>query len=270
MTDPHAQQPFPQQPGQPGHGYPPPGHGMPGDAAGPPGYGTPPGYGAGQPVYGTAPNYGAGQPGYGTPPGYGPGQPGFGAPPPGYGAPQPGYGAPPPGAGYGYPAGPGYQPYGYGPPYASWPARVGGAVVDALIVGVPAAIFYSIGIAVGSTSVTCTADEGPYSYSQTCSGGLSGVGVALIAVGGLIALVGGLYLLFLEGRTGQTPGKKVVGIRLVREADGQPLGFGMALVRRICHILDTVPCYLGWLWPLWDDKRQTFADKILNTIVVKV
>ena len=27
-------------------------------------------------------------------------------------------------------------------------------------------------------------------------------------------------------------------------------------------------CYLGWLWPLWDRRNQTFADKIMNTVVI--
>jgi len=27
-------------------------------------------------------------------------------------------------------------------------------------------------------------------------------------------------------------------------------------------------CYLGWFWPIWDRKRQTFADKIMRTVVV--
>ncbi len=219
MTDPHAQQPFPQQPGQ----------------------GTPP-------------------PGYGSPEsGYGTGQPGYGAPPPGYGPPQ-----------GGYPPAPGYQPYGPPPPYAGWGARVGAALIDGLIIGVPAAIFYVLGIVVGSTDMTCTTDDGPGSYSTSCSGGLSAGGVILMLIGALIALAGGLYLLYREGVTGQTPGKKVLGIKLIREADGQVIGFGMSIVRRICHVVDGIPCYLGYLWPLWDQKRQTFADKILNTIVVKV
>jgi hypothetical protein len=42
----------------------------------------------------------------------------------------------------------------------------------------------------------------------------------------------------------------------------------MAFVRQICHILDALPCYLGFLWPLWDRKCQTFADKIMHTLVV--
>ena len=34
------------------------------------------------------------------------------------------------------------------------------------------------------------------------------------------------------------------------------------------HILDAIPCYVGLLWPLWDNKRQTFADKILKMVVL--
>ena len=33
------------------------------------------------------------------------------------------------------------------------------------------------------------------------------------------------------------------------------------------HILDALPCYLGYLWPR-DRKRQTFADKIVKTVVI--
>jgi len=47
---------------------------------------------------------------------------------------------------------------------------------------------------------------------------------------------------------------------------GRPIG-GMAFVRDLTHILDSLACYLGWLWPLWDAKRQTFADKLIKTVV---
>jgi uncharacterized RDD family membrane protein YckC len=46
------------------------------------------------------------------------------------------------------------------------------------------------------------------------------------------------------GRTGQSWGKKVVGIRLVRESDLRPIGAGMAFVRDITHIVDGF-FYLG-------------------------
>ncbi len=41
-------------------------------------------------------------------------------------------------------------------------------------------------------------------------------------------------------------------------------------LRDLAHVLDSLPFYIGWLWPLWDTKRQTFADKVVKTVVVTV
>ena len=252
------------------YGGPPPGYDQaPGSQ---PSYGQSPG---GQPGYGQ-PSYGQsgyGQPGYGQS-GYGQhgyGQPGYGQH--GYGQPygrQPAYGEPPPGYGEYHPPAPGYgySPRGFGPPYASWLQRVGAAVLDGLLIGIPAWILDFIGNLAGSNPVTCSTD---IDGSRYCTGGgLNTTGAVLVGLAALIGLIGGIYLLYLEGTTGQTPGKRVLGIKLIREADGQVMGFWWAVLRSICHILDSLPCYLGYLWPLWDDKRQTFADKIMKTIVVKV
>ncbi|MFD4556441.1 RDD family protein [Streptomyces sp. NPDC058469] len=197
------------------------------------------------------PNNPYGQPqqppqGYGQPQG----QPGYGQPQqpqgqPGYGYPQ---GAPqgvPPQQGYGYPQQPGYPGYqqaGYGatPPYANWGQRFLGTLVDALVFIVP--------------------------YILIIVGRGNG---ALTAIGGILIIGLAIWQLIREGRTGQTVGKQALGIRLVRESDGQPLGVGMAFVRRLAHFLDSIACYLGWLWPAWDAKRQTFADKVCGSIVIR-
>ena len=164
--------------------------------------------------------------------------PGGGAP--GYGTPAtpPGYetGAPPPaygGYGGGVPAAPGQWA---GPPLAGWAERVGAYLVDMLVIIVP------------------------------------GVILGLISeVLGVIAYLGiWIYLMYMQGTTGQTVGKKVLNIKLLREADGQVVGVGLSIGRAILHVVDGIPCYLGYLWPLWDAKKQTFADKILKTVVVKV
>lgn len=191
-------------------------------------------------------------------------------PPPGYGPPQ--Y----PQAGYGQPVHgqPGYGPpqygaYGMQPPpsaYASWLQRVGAYLVDALCL-VPFYIVAAIGLGIagagGATSTDAygnvTADFGPGA-----------------AIGFLIAALGylGIFVfilwnqIFRQGRTGWSIGKQVLSIRLVDEQTGQPIGAGMNFVRQICHVLDALACYLGYLWPLWDAKRQTFADKIMHTVVI--
>jgi uncharacterized RDD family membrane protein YckC len=70
------------------------------------------------------------------------------------------------------------------------------------------------------------------------------------------------------GTTGQSLGKKLLGMKLISESTGQPIGPAMAFVRDLCHIIDSAICYVGYLFPLWDDKRQTIADKIVSTVVV--
>ena len=48
------------------------------------------------------------------------------------------------------------------------------------------------------------------------------------------------------------------------------VGAGLSVGRYFVHVIDSVPCIpLGYLWPLWDAKKQTFADKVLGTLVIK-
>ena len=73
-----------------------------------------------------------------------------------------------------------------------------------------------------------------------------------------------------QGRTGQTIGKSAMGTYVVRESRRpvhrrRPVGRS----RDRAHIVDALPCLVGYLWPLWDAKKQTFADKIMGTVVVK-
>jgi uncharacterized RDD family membrane protein YckC len=125
--------------------------------------------------------------------------------------------------------------------YANWAQRVGAYLIDV----VPAFIVEIIGAA---------------SHSSV-----------LIFLGFLIGLGITIYNRWIQaGKTGQSWGKKALGLKLMGESTGQPIGAGMAFARDICHILDSLACYIGWLFPLWDSKRQTFADKILNTVVVSV
>lgn len=84
----------------------------------------------------------------------------------------------------------------------------------------------------------------------------------MIVLAWLIMVGGTFFLIAKEGSSGQTPGKKALGVKVLKEATGQPLGFGMTFVRYLCRYLNGLLCGIGWLWPLWDDKSQTFADKL--------
>lgn len=127
-------------------------------------------------------------------------------------------------------------------------------MVDAVI-QLPAYLPY----VVGNTLVTNASNNGD----------TSGVGLLLIVIGATASVAVFVWNICIrQGRTGYSIGKSTVGIKLISETTGQPIGGGMSFVRQIAHLLDAIPCYLGYLWPLWDGKRQTFADKLLKTVVV--
>lgn len=93
----------------------------------------------------------------------------------------------------------------------------------------------------------------------------SGAYVAL----SLAAFAWTIYNRYLEGSTGQSTGRRIAGTRLVRSSDGQLIGPVLAIVRHFVHIIDAIIIFLGFLLPLVDAKRQTIADKIIGTLVVK-
>ncbi|MEU8135702.1 RDD family protein [Streptodolium elevatio] len=138
---------------------------------------------------------------------------------------------------------------GYGPPadianwYAPWGTRVSATFIDGLI-----SLLFTLPFEIASR----TTDQ-----------------AALGVLGTLVGFGWFIYQMYLQGTTGATIGKKQMGIRVVRESDGQVTGFGMAVVRGLAHILDALTLFLGFLWPLWDTKKQTFADKVCGTLVIK-
>ncbi len=72
----------------------------------------------------------------------------------------------------------------------------------------------------------------------------------------------------LQGRTGASLGKMAVHIKVLDEDTGRPIGMLRSFVRGLMHFLDTISVGVGYLWPLWDRKRQTFADKVMGTVVI--
>lgn len=80
---------------------------------------------------------------------------------------------------------------------------------------------------------------------------------------------GAIYYIVLEGgATGETLGKKAVGIRVIGLADGAPIGYGRATVRYFGRIVSSIPVFLGYFWMLWDGEKQTWHDKFATCVVV--
>ena len=83
----------------------------------------------------------------------------------------------------------------------------------------------------------------------------------------LAIAIGLAYFTYLEGSTGQTLGKRLLGIRVEDVRGGGPIGFGRAAIRYVGRIVSTLPLLLGYLWMLWDGEKQTWHDKFASSVV---
>lgn len=94
------------------------------------------------------------------------------------------------------------------------------------------------------------------------------LGFLVLMVGWLASLAVAFYMYYLDGATGGHPGKRIMGLKTVNADTGELIGGGMGIVRYLAHFVDSLICYIGFLFPLWDEKRQTIADKMLSTVVL--
>jgi len=143
--------------------------------------------------------------------------------------------------------------------YAGFGARFLAVMVDGMIVG---AIYLVLMIPVFILGAVMAAGGGRQAE----------VGIVSI-LGFLFQLIGwaasvGYYIYFTA--KGQTLGKKALKIRVVRVENGEVPGYTKAFLREVVGKMVSAMVFgLGYLWMLWDGKKQTWHDKIAGTIVVK-
>lgn len=92
-------------------------------------------------------------------------------------------------------------------------------------------------------------------------------------LGALLMLAGGLILtLYLPATRGQTPGKRVLGLWIVKEGErpGTPLGWNTALLRLVGHLACAVTAGLGYLLAGFTERKQGLHDLIAKTRVVRL
>jgi uncharacterized RDD family membrane protein YckC len=113
---------------------------------------------------------------------------------------------------------------------------------------------------------------GAYLIDAILLGVLYGILLAILGTGvayGLTVLAQLVYFGYFEGSaSGQTLGKRALSIRVIDFRGGGPIGFGRGVIRYIGKLVSSIPILLGFLWMLWDREKQTWHDKIANTVVV--
>jgi uncharacterized RDD family membrane protein YckC len=95
------------------------------------------------------------------------------------------------------------------------------------------------------------------------------VDTALVAVGAwLFLLWSAAYFVTFWSSTGQTPGNRVMEIRVVRANDGAVLRPGRSLLRLVGLTLAALPLFLGFLPILLNGRRRGLQDVIGGSVVV--
>jgi uncharacterized RDD family membrane protein YckC len=141
-------------------------------------------------------------------------------------------------------------------PRAGFGARLGAALLDGILVSL---VVNGLALALGQDLWTVTRDPGNFEIKFQAAGWYTFVAFGLPLV----------YYSYLEGsESGQTLGKKAVGIRVRDFAGGGPIGFGRGFLRWIARFASGIVCGLGYFWMLWDPEKQTWHDKIATTVVV--
>ncbi len=88
-----------------------------------------------------------------------------------------------------------------------------------------------------------------------------------LTAGFFISLVIATYFIFFWVLAGYTPGKALMGVRIIT-TDGRKISFSRALLRYLAYFLSAVLFFLGFLWIFVDRRRQGWHDKIANTYVI--
>jgi uncharacterized RDD family membrane protein YckC len=78
-----------------------------------------------------------------------------------------------------------------------------------------------------------------------------------------------VYFIFFWSTSGQTPGDRVMQIRVLDRRHMHPLHPVRATIRFGALILAAIPLLAGFLIMLWDDRRRCLQDRIAHTIVIE-
>lgn len=95
--------------------------------------------------------------------------------------------------------------------------------------------------------------------------GKAGFGLIMMAV----FLLTWAYPVVCEGRWGTSPGKWLLGLRVVA-GNGAPLGWGAATTRNLLRVVDLLPMgyATGALCSLFDGRSRRLGDLVADTLVI--
>ena len=97
--------------------------------------------------------------------------------------------------------------------------------------------------------------------------GLTGISAVIYTF--LTFIFPALYSILLWMKYGGTPGKLILGIKVVNEETGENLGLIRSIVRYIGYLISFIPFLIGYFWAIIDGKNRTWHDMIAGSVVIK-
>ena len=99
----------------------------------------------------------------------------------------------------------------------------------------------------------------------------SGILGAIFIPLGVLAFIAFLFIYYpyFWVRSGQTPGMRLMQIKVVRDADGGPIGWGSAILRFIGYWVSAAVFYIGFIWIFIDKRKRGWHDLLGGTVVIK-
>ena len=108
-----------------------------------------------------------------------------------------------------------------------------------------------------------------FNYNDLSYGRLTGLTIGYLVIYHLsMALIGMLYFTYFHGIAGQTPGKMVLRLKVLR-IDGRDLNLGIGFLRWVGYIVSGLLFHLGFIWIAFNEKKRGWHDMIAGTIVVR-
>jgi len=145
--------------------------------------------------------------------------------------------------------------------YATFGRRFGAKLIDVLIIGGITMVFdMALSFAmIGSVTATGNTD------------GTTGMFIAYQVFSQLVSLGLGLsYAIYFVRKNNATPGKKFLGLNLVR-ADGSKLSTGRIVGRYFAEWVSSMILLIGYLMAAFDkEQRRTLHDRMCDTRVIDV
>ena len=95
-----------------------------------------------------------------------------------------------------------------------------------------------------------------------------GMGSILLLYLASLFLAAITYFTWFHGIGGRTPGKMLLGLRVI-QASGEPMTPGIAFLRWVGYLISGPVFCLGFLWIAFDGRKQGWHDKIAATLVIR-